>query len=110
MTFDEKTNMYFPSEDIINQANVKEYEELYKYSIEHREQFWAEQAEHLDWYKKWDKVLDDSDKPFYKWFAGGKINIVHNAIDRHLRLPTAISLLLFGRAKTVMFVRFHIMP
>jgi len=56
MTFDEKTNMYFPSEDIINQANVKEYEELYKYSIEHREQFWAEQAEHLDWYKKWDKV------------------------------------------------------
>jgi len=87
MTFDEKKNMYFPSEDIINQANVKEYEKTYAFSIEHRDQFWAEQAEHLDWYKKWDKVLDDTDKPFYKWFQGGKINIVHNAIDRHLKTP-----------------------
>ena len=88
MTFDEKRNMYFPSEDIINQANVKEYQDLYAYSIEHRDQFWAEQAEHLDWYKKWDKVLDESEKPFYKWFQGGKINIVHNAIDRHLKTAT----------------------
>ena len=87
MTFDEKKNMYFPSEDIINQANVKEYEKTYAFSIEHRDQFWAEQAEHLDWYKKWDHVLDDTDNPYYKWFQGGKINIVHNAIDRHLKTP-----------------------
>ena len=85
MTFDEKKDMYFPSEDIINQANVKEYEDIYRYSIENKEKFWAEQAEHLEWYKKWDKVLDDTNKPFYKWFQGGKINIVHNAIDRHLK-------------------------
>ena len=87
MTFDEKTNMYYPSEDIIENANVKEYEQLYKYSIENRDAFWAEQAEHLQWYKKWDKVVDESNKPFYKWFAGGKINVVHNAIDRHLATP-----------------------
>jgi len=85
MTFDEKKGMYFPSEDILDQANVKEYENLYRYSIEHRDEFWAEQAGHLEWYKKWDKVLDDTNKPFYKWFQGGKINIVHNAIDRHLK-------------------------
>ncbi|MHB9141931.1 MAG: acetate--CoA ligase [Paludibacter sp.] len=85
MVFDENKGMYFPTEDIVNQANVKEYEKLYKYSIEHREEFWAEQAGYLDWFKKWDKVLDDTDKPFYKWFQGGKINIVHNAIDRHLK-------------------------
>jgi len=85
MTFDEKKDMYFPSEDIINQANVKEYEDLYRYSIENKEKFWAEQAGNLEWYKKWDKVLDDTNKPFYKWFQGGKINIVHNAIDRHLK-------------------------
>jgi len=88
MIFDEKKNMYFPSEDIISQANVKEYQDLYTYSIEHRDQFWSEQAEHLEWYKKWDNVLDDSEKPFYKWFKGGKINIVHNAIDRHLKTAT----------------------
>src|ERR1035437_1342879 len=84
MTFDEKKGMYYPTDDIIDQANVKEYEKLYKYSVENPEFFWAEQAEKLVWFKKWDKVLDDSDKPFYKWFQGGKINIVHNAIDRHL--------------------------
>ena len=85
MTFDENKGMYFPSEDILSQANVKEYENLYRYSIGNRDLFWAEQAGHLEWYKKWDKVVDDTNKPFYKWFAGGKINIVHNAIDRHLK-------------------------
>ena len=85
MTFDENKGMYFPSGDILSQANVKEYENLYRYSIENRDEFWAEQAGHLEWYKKWDKVVDETDKPFYKWFAGGKINIVHNAIDRHLK-------------------------
>ena len=78
-----ENKFYFPSQDIVNQANVKEYDELYKYSIENREQFWAEQAEKLSWYKKWDKVIDDSNPPFYKWFSGAKTNIVHNAIDRH---------------------------
>jgi len=74
-----------PSEEIKSQANIKEYEELYKYSIENREDFWAKEAEHLEWFSKWDKVLDASNPPFYKWFTGGKINIVHNAIDRHLK-------------------------
>lgn len=79
----EENKMYHPSQEVIDQANVKEYDQLYKYSIENREEFWTEQAEKLSWYKKWDKVLDDSNPPFYKWFAGAKTNIVHNAIDRH---------------------------
>ncbi len=74
-----------PSQEILNNANVKEYEKLYKRSIEDREGFWAEQAEQFEWYQKWTKVLDDSNKPFYKWFVDGKTNIVHNAIDRHLK-------------------------
>ncbi|RMD93520.1 MAG: acetyl-coenzyme A synthetase, partial [Calditrichaeota bacterium] len=80
-----ESEIYYPSKEVVEQANVKEYDALYKRSIEDREGFWAEQAENLEWYKKWDKVLDDSNKPFYKWFVGGKINIVHNAIDRHLK-------------------------
>src|ERR1035437_10385782 len=75
---------YHPSQEIIQHANVKEYESLYKYSIENREKFWAEQAEQLHWFKKWDQVLDKSNPPFYKWFTGGKTNIVSNALDRHL--------------------------
>jgi acetyl-CoA synthetase len=79
------SEIFHPSQDVIERANVKEYDDLYRYSIENREQFWAEQAEQLEWFRKWEKVLDESDKPFYGWFVGGKINIVHNAIDRHLK-------------------------
>jgi len=81
----DETSLYHPIDSIVENANVKEYDEMYKRSIEDRESFWAEQAEKLEWYKKWDKVLDDSNKPFYKWFPGAQTNIIHNAIDRHLK-------------------------
>ena len=77
--------VYFPPEEIVERANVPDYDTWYRYSIEDPEGFWAERASELEWFKKWDKVLDDSNAPFYKWFVGGKINIVHNAIDRHLK-------------------------
>jgi acetyl-CoA synthetase len=48
------------------------------------EAWWAKQAEALDWFEKWDTVLDESKAPFYKWFAGGKLNASHNALDRHV--------------------------
>lgn len=76
--------IYHPSDEVIKQANVQEYDEMYKFSIENNEEYWAKQAEKLDWHQKWDKVLDDTNPPFYKWFTGAKTNIVHNAIDRHL--------------------------
>src|SRR3954453_9062637 len=47
--------------------------------------FWAEQAQALEWFEPWDTVLDDSNPPFYKWFAGGKINVAHNCLDRHVQ-------------------------
>ena len=74
---------YQPSKNITDNANVKDYDSLYKFSVENREAFWAEQAEQLKWYRKWDRVLDASNQPYYKWFSGGKINIIDNAIDRH---------------------------
>jgi len=54
-------------------------------SIKNPQEFWAEKAKAIDWFKTWDKVLDDSNKPFYKWFAGGVLNISHNALDRHVK-------------------------
>jgi acetyl-CoA synthetase len=78
-----QSRFIYPSESIVKNANVTEYEQAYRHSIEHREEFWSEQAEKLHWFKKWDKVLDDSNAPFFKWFAGGKTNIVYNALDRH---------------------------
>ncbi|MBD1390464.1 acetate--CoA ligase [Neiella sp. HB171785] len=87
-SIEKSSEIYHPSAEVVANANVPEYEQLYQYSCENREQFWAEQADHLRWYKKWDKVLDDSNKPFYKWFTGANFNIVHNAIDRHLEDAT----------------------
>ncbi|MBD0282640.1 MAG: acetate--CoA ligase [Thermoleophilaceae bacterium] len=46
--------------------------------------WWATQAEALDWFETWDRVLDDSDAPFFKWFVGGKLNASHNCLDRHV--------------------------
>ena len=61
----------------------KVYTAVYRRSIEDPEGFWGEAAENIHWYKKWDRVLDDSNPPFYRWFVGGKTNICYNAVDRH---------------------------
>jgi len=79
------SEIVYPSREVSENASIKQYDSVYRRSIEDREGFWAEQAESLHWYKKWDKVLDKSRPPFYKWFVGGRINIVSNAIDRHLK-------------------------
>jgi len=60
------------------------YDEAYSRSINDPEGFWGDVAEDIDWIKKWDKVLDDSNKPFYRWFSGGVVNTCYNAIDRHV--------------------------
>ena len=60
------------------------YTDVFAKSVENPEGFWAEAAEGIDWYQKWDKVLDDSNPPFYRWFTGAKMNTCYNAIDRHV--------------------------
>ena len=49
-----------------------------------REAFWAEQAAELDWDVRWEQVLDWSGAPFAKWFTGGRLNVAHNCVDRHV--------------------------
>jgi acetyl-CoA synthetase len=66
-------------------TSFEQYQEDYKKSIEQPEIFWANIAEHFTWRKKWDKVLNWNFKePKVEWFAGGKLNITENCIDRHL--------------------------
>ncbi|UCF99704.1 MAG: acetate--CoA ligase [Spirochaetaceae bacterium] len=77
--------LYNPPSQVVSQANVKEYEKLYQLSLDDPSGFWGERAEELEWFAPWNKVIDDSRKPFYQWFVGGKTNIVHNALDRHLK-------------------------
>ncbi len=64
---------------------IEEYRALYERSIKDPERFWSELADHLYWYKKWDRVLEyDFDKPNISWFKGGKLNVSDNCVDRHL--------------------------
>jgi len=57
---------------------------VYEEAARDPQAWWARQAEALDWFERWDTVLDDSNPPFYKWFVGGKINASYNCLDRHV--------------------------
>ncbi len=63
-------------------------DELYRQSLENPQEFWADMAsKHLDWFEKWDTVEEydfDSDRPYVKYFSGGKLNASYNCLDRHL--------------------------
>jgi acetyl-CoA synthetase len=84
----EEIQLFQPSSRIRMSASIKkleEYQALYEKSIKDPEGFWGELAEQLDWYKRWDKVLEwDFNKPEINWFIGGKLNASYNCLDRHL--------------------------
>ncbi len=61
-----------------------DYKSIAAQSLQDPEGFWAEAAESVHWYKRWDRVLDDSNVPFYRWFTGGVVNTCYNAVDRHV--------------------------
>jgi acetyl-CoA synthetase len=63
----------------------KKLKDEWEKSLKNPEEFWTEKAKAIDWFRTWDKVLDDSNPPFYKWFPGGILNISYNALDRHLK-------------------------
>jgi propionyl-CoA synthetase len=63
---------------------MKNYQEIFDKSLAYPEEFWAKAATSIDWYKKWDSVLDSSNPPFYNWFQGGEMNTCYNAVDRHV--------------------------
>ncbi len=74
-----------PPADFAARAHIRsraEYDAMYRHSIDHNEAFWAEQARALDWFTEPETVLEWS-VPHAKWFVGGKLNLCHNAVDRH---------------------------
>src|SRR5262245_22386665 len=75
-----------PPAEFAQNAHIKsfeEYEKLYAAAEKDPEAFWAQQAEALDWFRKWVKVLE-WEEPHAKWFVGGKLNASYNCLDRHL--------------------------
>ncbi|XP_021942773.1 acyl-CoA synthetase short-chain family member 3, mitochondrial isoform X2 [Zootermopsis nevadensis] len=62
----------------------QKYQESFKRSLEEPEKFWAEVGQCVTWTKPWEKVLDNTNEPFTKWFVGGELNACYNAVDRHV--------------------------
>ncbi len=60
------------------------FDEIHARSLADPDGFWGDAAEAIDWERKWDRVLDDSRPPFYRWFSGGVLNTCYNALDRHV--------------------------
>ncbi len=82
-------DVYYPTPEVVESAHIPNYEKVHAEATADLPGFWGKiAAENFEWYKPWETILDDSNAPFYKWFTGGKVNIVHNALDRHMRTAT----------------------
>ncbi len=82
-----ESRVFPPPEEFAEEAHLKsfeEYERMYAEAEADPQGFWAKQAGNLDWFRKWNKVLE-WEEPHAKWFVGGKLNISYNCIDRHLK-------------------------
>lgn len=82
------SNVFQPNYQDADKAHIKsmdEYRRLYEQSITDNEGFWAQQAERLHWYQKWDSIKEvDYTQAAIKWYEGGKLNVSYNCIDRHI--------------------------
>jgi acetyl-CoA synthetase len=78
-----ETERFDPPAHFIRQATLSD-PRVYEEAAANPEGWWERQAEHLDWAQRWDQVLDESKPPFYRWFLGGKLNVAHNCLDRHV--------------------------
>ena len=94
--------------------SLDQYHQDYKKSIDNPEAFWANVADHFLWRKKWDRVLDwNFSEPKIEWFAGGKLNITENCIDRHLATMADKPAIIWEpnnpeeRTRTVTYARLH---
>lgn len=63
---------------------MSKYQQEFDQSIDQRDDYWGEIAKIVHWEKPWDRVLDDSNKPYYRWFSGAEVNTCYNALDLHV--------------------------
>ncbi len=91
----QEKEIYYPPKELVENSNIKKFmdkhgiktlEELLEKSQKDIEWWWNENAKELEWFSPWKKVLEWN-LPFAKWFVGGKFNIAHNALDRHIKTP-----------------------
>ncbi len=89
----DEPKFYEPTKELVENSNIMAF--MKKHNIANLDEllsraqdlnwYWGEVAKELEWFQPWEKVLDESQAPFYKWFIGGRFNITHNCLDRHMK-------------------------
>ncbi len=91
-----ENRVFKPTPEFIENSNMlgymktkgfSNYEELYKWSLANPEEYWSDLAHELHWFQPFDTVFEWTNKPFFKWFSGGKFNITYNCLDRFMGTP-----------------------
>jgi acetyl-CoA synthetase len=95
-TFLSEERIFPPTSDMVANANITtymkskgfdDYESFYKWSLDNRFEYWDDMAKELTWFEPWKTTFEWTNKPFFKWFVGGKFNIAYNCLDRHMDTP-----------------------
>jgi acetyl-CoA synthetase len=115
--------VFTPSSDLVKNANITaymkskgfdNYEDFYKWSLENRFEHWDDMAKELHWFEPWQKTFEWTNKPFFKWFVGGKFNAAYNCLDRHMQTPTRTKVAYYwegddGSTRTITYEDLYVM-
>ena len=91
-----ENRLFPPTSETVANANLMaymkskgfdDYDAFHKWSLEHRFEYWEDQAKELHWFEPWHTTFTWTEKPFFQWYVGGKFNIVYNCLDRHMDTP-----------------------
>ena len=113
--------VFSPTEEMVQNANItaymkkkgfEDYESFFKWSLEHRFEYWEDLANELHWFAPWKTTFAWTEKPFFKWFIDGKFNIVYNCLDRHMETPTRNKIAFYwegddGSSRTVTYEQLY---
>ena len=106
----QEEDYFAPPTRFIAQANLTDASIFERFSLDKFPECYKEFGDLLDWYKYWEKTLDTSNAPFWRWFVGGKLNACHNCVDRHLpkhRNKTAIHFVPEPEHETVQHITYQ---
>ena len=92
-------DVVYPDPSIAADSHVPDPDALRAEALADPDGFWADRARELEWFKPWDQVVDRSNAPFFKWFTGAEVNIVHNCLDRHVQGPNKNKLALIWQSE-----------
>ena len=83
----EEKKWHKPSWRFKRKANIRDWKKVHAQAQRSPVKYWEKAARELEWFEYWDKPFKEVKKNFFQWFIGGKCNIVHNCLDRHMGTP-----------------------